>query len=223
VAAEPPTTAAAGMHPLLKVIIAYSVMLVVSLVWGLMSHAAGHLDENERMAGVLVLEALDTVVVLITAVAVGRLRVPKPAAGIRIVAWLTAPVAFAAVLAVNVAYRQWLIEFLRAQWLKELLAEPEWSMLTALLFAVQPALIEEWFFRHLALGAVRTVTGVHAAVWVSAVMFAMAHVYNPLGLPWLLVGGIVFGYWRVMSGGLAVPILLHLSLNATILWFQGLL
>jgi membrane protease YdiL (CAAX protease family) len=215
VAAEP------GMHPLLKVITAYSVMLLISLVWGIIIHFGGRPDQDEHLAGTSTLEALDTLIVIVTALAIGRLCVPKPAASVRFAAWLVAPFALVFVLLVNVSYRWALTEFLRAGWLKDALAEPEWSALTVLLMAVQPALIEEWFFRHLALGAMRTVGGIHAAVWVSAVMFAMAHVYNPLGLPWLLVAGVVFGYARVASGGLAIPILMHFAHNAIILWFRG--
>jgi membrane protease YdiL (CAAX protease family) len=92
-----------------------------------------------------------------------------------------------------------------------------------LLMAVQPAIVEELFFRYFALNALRDAAGPHAAVWVSAVMFALAHVYNPLGLPWLLVAGVVWGYWRVASGGLALTMLLHFTHNALMLWTQGLL
>jgi membrane protease YdiL (CAAX protease family) len=207
-------------HPLHKVFVAYAVMLAFSLVWGLVLHVNGHLTEGDLQVGTLILEGLDTVLVLIAAIAVGRLSVPRPTVGVRVAACLTAPLALAFVLAVNVGYRWALTAFLRPVWLASPTLEPEWSLVTVLMFAVQPAVIEEWFFRHLALGALRTATGTHAAVWVSAVMFAMAHVYNPLGLPWLLVAGVVFGYWRVASGGLAIPVLLHFAHNVAMLWFQ---
>ncbi len=210
-----------GVHPLFKVIIAYSVMLVGSLIWGWVVFFHDRMSESEHLSGTSILEGFDTAVVLITAMWIGRLRVPKPGVGIRIAAWLAGPFAVAFVLMVNVAYRWALLEFLRPGWLKNAITEPEWSVVTVLLMAVQPALVEEWFFRHLALGALRTATGTHAAVWVSAIMFAVAHVYNPLGLPWLLVAGVMFGYARMASGGLALPVLMHFAHNALILWFQG--
>ena len=37
-------------------------------------------------------------------------------------------------------------------------------------------IIEELFFRYLALGTLRRYLGVHGAVWVSAVMFGVGHV-----------------------------------------------
>ena len=218
---RPPVPADAGMHPFLKVVIAYSAMMVLSLIWGWIIQFGGQPEQDGHLAGTALFEGLDTLLVLITAVAVGRLRVPKPRPAVRVAAWLAAPFALGFVLLVNVAYRWALTEYLRAGWLHNVLEEPEWSAVTVLLMAVQPALIEEWFFRHLALGAVRTVTGTHAAMWVSAVMFAVAHVYNPLGLPWLLVCGVVLGYARVTSGGLALPVLMHFAHNALILWFQG--
>jgi len=208
-------------HPLLGVITAYAVMLTASLVWGWVVHFSDGLGESGRLVGTAVLEGFDTALVLITALAIGRVSVPRPARRVRAAAWVTAPVALAAVLATNVAYRAVLAAYLRPGWAPEPAAEPGWSALTVVLCCVQPAVVEEWFFRYLALGAVRTAAGTHAAVWVSAVMFALAHVYNPLGLPWLLLAGVVFGYWRVAGGGLALPILMHFAHNAVILGVEG--
>jgi membrane protease YdiL (CAAX protease family) len=64
------------------------------------------------------------------------------------------------------------------------------------------------------------VSGLHASVWVSALMFALAHVYAPLGLPWLLVAGVVFGYAR-SGGGLVLAMLLHGCHNLVVLWIEG--
>ena len=43
-----------------------------------------------------------------------------------------------------------------------------------------------------------------------------------LGLPWLLFAGVVFGYCRAVSGGLALPVLMHFVHNAVMLWTGGL-
>ena len=69
-------------------------------------------------------------------------------------------------------------------------------------------------------GSLRQVTNLHAAVWLSAAMFAVAHVYAPLGIPWLLVAGVVFGYSRD-AGGLPLAILMHFTHNLAVLCIEG--
>jgi membrane protease YdiL (CAAX protease family) len=209
---------AAAASPLLPVIAAYGIMLAISVVWGLVLHFDHRLTEDDVRTGTAVLEVLDTLLTVGLLAAIGRQRLPAPTVGVRLLAWLTAPLALGFVLLVNATYRHLLHEYLRAGAAAHLKPAEELTLVTLLLGAVQPALVEELFFRYLALGALRTVTSTHAAVWVSAVMFALAHVYNLLGLPWLLVAGVVFGYWRVASGGLAVPILMHFTHNAVMLW-----
>jgi membrane protease YdiL (CAAX protease family) len=201
----------------------YGVMLFVSLVWGIIARFGHHLNEQDERVGMAVIEAIDALLVVGLFAVVGRLRTPVPPLRVRVLAWLTAPVAFAAVLLICIAYNQFLHEFLRPRWLHDVVRAPEWSAVTLLLMAVQPAVVEELFFRYFALNALRDATGTHAAVWVSAVMFALAHVYNPLGLPWLLAAGVIWGYWRVAGGGVILTMVLHFSHNALMIWLQGLL
>ena len=82
---------------------------------------------------------------------------------------------------------------------------------------VQPAVIEELFFRHLLLGHLRPHVGMHGAVWVSAVGFGMAHLGNPVGWPVLILLGAGLGYARTLSGTLALPIALHFLHNLCVL------
>ena len=93
--------------------------------------------------------------------------------------------------------------------------------LVALAVCVQPAVIEELFFRYSCLGHLRKVMNVHGAIWVSAVMFGLAHLHNPIGMPVLIVIGAGFGYMRVASGSLALPIILHGLHNAAVLLMEG--
>ena len=51
----------------------------------------------------------------------------------------------------------------------------------------------------------------------------VTHVYNPLGIPWLLAAGVIWGYWRVAGGGVILTMVLHFSHNALMIWLQGLL
>jgi membrane protease YdiL (CAAX protease family) len=50
-------------------------------------------------------------------------------------------------------------------------------------------------------------------------MFAMAHIYNPLGLPYLFLAGVVFGLARVY-GGLLLPMILHFLHNLAVMAFE---
>jgi len=83
-------------------------------------------------------------------------------------------------------------------------------------YCVQPAIFEELFFRYAALDTLRGVMSVHAAVIVSAVMFGLAHIGVPLSIPILALIGVAFGYARVASGRLALPMLLHFLHNLLI-------
>jgi membrane protease YdiL (CAAX protease family) len=158
-------------------------MLIPSLVWGWILLFGPHMTEEFFDAGTAGLE-------------IGRMRVPKPSMRVRILSWTAAPLALLLVMGVNSGYRAVVEQYIHSGRLKEIDEVPAWTLANILMVAVQPAIVEELFFRHLAFGAVRRVSGLHAAVWVSAVMFAVAHIYNPLGLPWLLVCGVVLGYFR---------------------------
>ena len=79
------------------------------------------------------------------------------------------------------------------------------------------AIVEELFFRYLALGTLRRVLGMHGAVWVSAVMFGMAHIFVLPSIPLLTLVGVVLGYMRVWSGGMTLPISLHFLHNLAII------
>ncbi len=94
-----------------------------------------------------------------------------------------------------------------------------WLVLIA--FCIQPAIVEELFFRYLAFGHLRRVMSNHGAVWVSAVMFGFAHLHNPLGMPVLIIIGVGLGYMRWMSGGLLLPMTMHGLHNALVLWMEG--
>jgi membrane protease YdiL (CAAX protease family) len=89
------------------------------------------------------------------------------------------------------------------------------------MICLQPAIIEELFFRYIAFGVLYRVTGLHSAVWVTAVMFAAVHLYNPLGMPYLFVVGVVFGYARAW-GGLALPMGMHFFHNFAVIALEGI-
>lgn len=195
------------------VLTGYGIMLVVSVLWGwVLLASSGRMTTSDVVTGTTVVEIVDTVLTGFVLLLVGR----QPVQGttrFRSVAWTTAcPILFFLLVA-NVAYFALLRDVLK-------LGEPtgktdELTPVSILLNCVQPAIVEEVFFRYIALGVLSRVTSGHSAVWVTAVMFAMAHIYNPLGLPYLFLAGVVFGYARVW-GGLGLPIVMHFVHNLVV-------
>src|SRR5207248_4118845 len=113
---------------------------------------------------------------------------PAPPPRARAAAWAVAGPVLALLLVLNLAYAAVLTEFLRLDPAAD--RGPGLTPVTVLLVCVQPAAVEELFFRYAALGVLRRAAGPHAAVAVSAAMFALAHVYAPLSLPYLLLVGV---------------------------------
>jgi membrane protease YdiL (CAAX protease family) len=89
--------------------------------------------------------------------------------------------------------------------------------IAVLLICVQPAIVEEFFFRFLLLGHLRPHIGTHGAVWLSAFFFASAHLGQLFGFPVLFLLGAVLGYARVYSGGLILPMALHFLHNLAVI------
>lgn len=209
-----------GLNPITKVLIAYAVMLLASVILASVLHA-GNKDEQTVQAGVIVVEIVDAVLTLSLAFWIGRLTIPRPPRWAAWVAWSMATPALAAVLVVNYGYHRLLEHYVQwPEWYQFVPTFDDVSVRSVLCVAVQPAIVEEYFFRYFALGALRQHCSVHAAVWISAMMFGLAHVYAPLGLPWLLLMGVVLGYSRV-CGGMLLPIALHFAHNLIILWIEG--
>ena len=59
--------------------------------------------------------------------------------------------------------------------------------------------------------------GGNAVVWITAVMFAAAHVGVPLSMPVLFVLGVLLGYARLASGSIYLPMVLHFLHNAVVM------
>ena len=72
-------------------------------------------------------------------------------------------------------------------------------------------------------GHLRPHIGMHGAVWLTAVIFGMAHLGAIAGWPVLILLGAGLGYARVYSGGLALPILLHFLHNLAVLGIDHLM
>lgn len=199
-----------------SILVMYGLFLLTSVVWGWVLLAnETKLTEQDAIAGMAVIEVIDTVLVLATLAMIGFVAMPRPPKGTRALCWVLAGPALFLLICGNVLYAAILHDLIRPR----AFLPPEATALSAvniLLICVQPAIIEELFFRYLALGVLYRATGMATAVWVTAVMFAVAHLYNPLGVPYLFVAGVVFGYARVY-GGLLLPIVMHFLHNLAVI------
>jgi len=225
----PPPAGPARLGPLVVVLTAYAGMMGVSFsqaVYGLLLNtdrvASATQDSGVRrdlFHDTLVFEGVDTVIVLAALVLASR-PVGRAAAWNRDATWLLSVPGLAAVLVVNFAYHALLVYLFTDgtaaadDSAQESLSRDGWR--TVLTVCVQPAVVEEVFFRFLLLGHLRHHLGTHAAVWLSSVLFGMAHLGNIPGWPVLILIGAGLGYARVLSGGLALPILLHFCHNLAV-------
>lgn len=81
-------------------------------------------------------------------------------------------------------------------------------------FGAIPGICEEIVFRGVVLTALRRTLNVHAAVWITAVLFAAIHMDMAGMLPRTVLGA-VLGYVTVYSGSLLPAMLLHATFNGT--------
>ena len=85
-----------------------------------------------------------------------------------------------------------------------------------LVMAVLPAISEELLFRGLIMRIFRSMFGnIHAAIWVSALVFAGIHLQAYNIVPMILMAAI-FGYLYYFTGSLWVPMILHFLNNASV-------
>jgi len=170
----------------------------------------------------IVFEAIDTFLVVVAFAWASRPPAIRRSDSQYAAAWLSAGPLLALLLGINWSYHELLrnalgqppfIEFIEL----DVRSNPA---LIVLAVCVQPAIVEELFFRYLALTHLRSVMGLHGAVWVSSVMFGMAHIHAPLSIPILILVGAGLGYMRVWSGGLAIPMVMHAVHNAVVLYLE---
>jgi membrane protease YdiL (CAAX protease family) len=218
--------AAASDSPLVRVIIFFMAWLVISLAQAffLFGHQQSPFGISQRHSAdnqlntILIAEAIDTVLVVLAIYKVGRPRRPQPTAfAVRLAVWMTAIPGLVVLLALNFAYHHVVNNFIRFPFELEDCFERRLLIWVVIAICVQPAIVEELFFRYLALGAFREIMGIHGAVWISAIMFGLAHIFVPLSVPMLTLVGVGLGYARVWSGGMALPMILHALHNAAVL------
>jgi uncharacterized protein len=217
-------------QPIRAVLWVFAIMLATSVIqaWWLRDGSGiERLPQKEQrrvlLEQLIVFEAIDTFLVVVAFIWASRPPAFWRSDRQYAAAWLTAGPLLALLLGVNWSYHEVLrnalgrppfIEFIEL----DVRSNPA---LIILAVCVQPAIVEELFFRYLALTHLRSVMGLHGAVWVSSVMFGMAHIHVPLSIPILILVGAGLGYMRVWSGGLAIPMVMHAVHNAVVLYLES--
>ena len=219
--ARKPTFPADESRQLFLVLRGFFAILLVSVLHGAISASAGEKEPRAFHDTLLVvMESLDTVIVLVVWGCLGSARLPGDAPpGRRSIAWMVALPVLAALLAINIGYHGAIRDYVKIDWLK-LPEPPGLTAMTVLTVGVQPALVEELFFRFLLIGVLRRHCGVHGTVLVSAVLFAVCHVHVLLSMPYLFLVGVVLGYLRIGSRSMALPVLLHFLHNMAVTWWE---
>jgi uncharacterized protein len=206
----------------------FAALLGISVVAGMIQHLNAAIVPNrlpkpgEMLAFIVILEALDTVLILAAWAWIGMgYREPSRSLSYRASAWVLALPMLALVLLFNVGYHHVLGQELGVA--RDAIKFADGHLLTAWVLAIclQPAVMEELFFRYLMFGTLRSVMGGNAVVWVTAVMFAAAHVGAPLSMPVLFVLGVFLGYARLTSGGIYLPMVLHFLHNAVVMMLNA--
>jgi len=199
----------------------FGLMLLTSVLFGILtsfgigSGAEGGPSARTQLHLMLGFELLDTVLVGLAFLFIGRpARWPALVRSSRVWLWFVAVAGIGLVVLLNVAYHLALRTYLGVGAEREaVVAATGLTPLVLVAYCLQPAIVEELFFRRLALDTLRGVMGLHAAVAVSALMFGLAHVGVPLSIPMLGLVGVPLAYARVCSGTLALPMLLHFLHN----------
>jgi uncharacterized protein len=230
-ATEPGAPAARPQRlpPILPMVLVYVIVLATSLVGGLAFRFSIQADNRKALPQfetqiplITGLEAVDTVLVIVAALAMWKAsRTEPPSANARLATWALALPLLAGLLGLNHLYHLALRSYIGIQ---DQAIHPGWRQnmfLAIALVCVQPAIVEELFFRRVTLGTLRQAMNAHAAVWISALMFGFAHIGAPLSIPMLTLLGVGLGYARVASGSLLLPMLLHFGHNLAIVFLFG--
>lgn len=214
-----PVAAPPMFPPLVVVFVSYG-LLIASLIGFVFLAAIYQLtNEDDMRVGLALVEAADAVLAVVALALVWRQAKQKLPEGTVLLTWIVAVPVLFALLCLNITYITLLRELLRP------FGTPQGvtiqvTFATVLLICVQPAIVEEIFFRQMTLGVFRKSMNLHLAVWLTAAMFAFAHLANPLGMPYLLLAGGIFGYARVY-GGLPLAMVMHFIHNFVVIAYEA--
>ncbi|HEX3872292.1 MAG TPA: CPBP family glutamic-type intramembrane protease, partial [Pirellulales bacterium] len=208
--------------PVTRLLIAYGLLLGTSVVQG-MTDSRSFLDPTAPDAHdvwrrIAIFEAFDTLLVFWAWWWLPRVELAEPVSSKRrLTGWLLALPMLAAAVAINYGYHAVIRSVTHSPLTHDVIdSSPELWQYWLLVICIQPALIEELFFRGLAYRTLLPLFQTHLTVLVTAVMFGLAHIHAPLSMPVLMMLGVVLGYARAMTGSLWLPIVLHFLHNLVV-------
>ncbi len=206
-------------HGIVAMIGHYSLALLILVVGGWsISFGVHHAGKNDEAVFREVLPILATTDVLFLGLAVVsffhlRRECAQPPGNSALKAWAWAFPLLGVILAINLSYHWLLQQLFHVQGFNY----PFWGSnlwpWTVALICIQPAVAEELFFRQVVMGTLRNHMSFHGAVWLSALIFALAHLGGVLSIPTLMLAGALFGYTRAATGSLLLPMILHFTHN----------
>lgn len=177
---------------------------------------------RQTAVALTVAEAVDTVLVILAFVILRK--AVAPAAGIggrRRTAWLVALPLLALLLAANLGYHWALMTIAGVKpETDDMLTTGHHQYWLLALICIQPAIVEELFFRRLTFDFFRNHTTLGTAAFASAAMFAGAHTGALMAYPYFVLFGIVMAWLRWWSGSLALPMLMHFTHNLAISLYE---
>lgn len=204
--------------PFVIVIVAY-VLLLGSLVGCSIIAVLNGATEDDMMGAQLFTEVVTTSLTLGALALVWSAARQKLPEGTAVLTWFASMPTLGILLCANIALFTFLREILKP------LGAPEpprmtVDLATVLLICVQPAIVEELFFRQMTLGVLRKSMNTHLAIWITGAVFAFAHLGNILGMPYLFLVGAFLGYARAY-GGLPLAMLLHFLHNFVVVAYDA--
>ncbi len=205
--------------PVVIVVLAYVALLGSLIFCAVFAALQGMTTADDIQSAQTLTEVVTTALTLFALALVWSAARQKVPEGTAVLTWVaTMPVLFA-LLCLNLAFFTFLRELLRPMGA----VEPErmkMTIATVLLICVQPAIVEELFFRQMTLGVLRKSMNMHLAVWLTGAVFAGAHLGNILGMPYLFLVGAFLGYARVY-GGLTLAMVLHFLHNLAVVTYDA--
>lgn len=205
--------------PFVVVIVAYVLLLGSLIGCSVVAVLRGMVTEDDILSAQLLTEAVTTGLTLVALALVwkaARQRVPD---GTTAITWCASLPTLGLLLCLNIAFFTFLRELLRPLGAVDP-PRMKVDLATVLLICVQPAIVEELFFRQMTLGVLRKSMNTHLAIWLTGAVFAGAHLGNILGMPYLFLVGAFFGYARTY-GGLTLAMVLHFLHNFTVVAYDA--
>ncbi|MFM7564355.1 MAG: lysostaphin resistance A-like protein [Planctomycetota bacterium] len=197
-----------------------SVIHAAIMIYGVNSKEADpETLEIYRLTLMTSVELVDTFLVLYALSQCGNIISNQPARRPWI-AWLLFLPLLAGLLATNFGYHHLVQLWLGPQEDESMMANQQLWWWVILTFCLQPAIVEELFVRYLMLGILRQHTSAGTAIFISSLAFALLHLGVPLSVPYLFFAGLVFGYFRVASGGLLLPMIAHFLHNLIVVFYH---